>query len=116
MPSDVGIGVGHLRDHALDDLIRRRTLPVVGVDMQSDRQIAHALRNLDGHDLVGGSGLGVAEIGRPEQLHGSARKRFEQALGRVDFQRDERVRQFPEIGMSKGVVANVVTLGEKALD
>ena len=76
----------------LDDLVGGRALPVVGIDMQSDREIAHGLGDLDRHDLIGCGRLGVAEIGRPEQSHRAAGQRLEQPLGGVDLERDERVR------------------------
>src|SRR4029078_8318881 len=46
---------------ALDDLVSGWALPIVGIDMKSHRDIAHALRDPNGNDLFGSRGFGVTE-------------------------------------------------------
>ena len=78
--ADVGAGIGDLLEHPVDDDIGRRAQPVIGVDMQADRDIAHGLSDLDRHDLVARGRLGIAEERRAEQPHRSPGQRLEQPL------------------------------------
>ena len=54
--------------------------------MFADREIAEVLRQLDGYDLVVVRGLGIAEIGRPEQPERAARQGLHETLRRVELQ------------------------------
>ena len=83
--------------------------------MQTDRDIAHGLGDLDRHDLIAGGRLGVAEKRRAEQSHRAAGECLEQPLGGIDLEVTSDVRDVPEIGMGERVVADVVTFGHEAL-
>src|SRR6516162_5084916 len=111
----VGIRISDLLDDTPNDIVGGRPLPIVGIDMQAHGQIAHGLRDLDRHDLVGCRRLGVAKIGRSEKPHGAPRQPFEQALGGIDLERDHRIRHLAEIRMRKGVVPYVVSLSKNTL-
>src|SRR5262245_52869485 len=78
--------------------------------MKSDREITHALRDLNGNDLVGSGGFGVTEKRRPEQTQGPAGEGLEQALRRVDLQGDQWLGKLAEIGVGERVVSDVMTL------
>ena len=106
---------GDLGQHVVDDLVHAGPLPVFGVDVQADRDVAHPLRDPDRHQLVGGGRFGVAEVGRAEQPHRAPGKRLEQALGGVEFQRHDAGRAVAEVRVGEGVVADVVALGDFAL-
>ena len=112
--ANVGIGVGGLRDDTVHDFIGGRLLPVVGIDMQADRVIAHRLSDLDRHGFVCRGRLRIAKIWRAEQPHRAAGQSFDQTLIGIDLQCDQRIGQLAEIGMGKSVIADVVSLGEDA--
>ena len=113
--AQIGVGVVNLLLDQLHHLIDRQFLPVQRVDMRADRQIAKLLRFDDGHDLVGIAGLGVAQIRRAQHPHRTARQRFEQTLGRVQFQTHGCQRRVGQIGVSEGVIAHFMPLGQDAL-
>jgi hypothetical protein len=46
------IGIADLVEHAQDDDTGRRPLPIIGINVQSDRDVAHGLGDLDGNNLV----------------------------------------------------------------
>ena len=94
----VGVRISDLLDDTLNDVIGGRPLPIVGIDMQANGEIAHGLRDLDRNDLVCGSRLGVPKIGCSEEPHGSPGQPLEQALRGIDLKRDQRIGQLAEAG------------------
>src|SRR6185503_2218176 len=78
--------------------------------MKSHREIAHALRDPNGNDLIGSGGFGVTEKRRPEQTQGPASEGLEQTLRCVDLQGDQWLGKLAEIGVGEGVVSDVMAL------
>ena len=107
-----GIALQHAVDDVVDDRLDAGPLPVLGIDVQPDRDVAAVLRLERGADFVGGGRLGVAEIGRAEQLERAAGERLEQPLRRVELDVGFGVRRARQIGVRVGVAADLVPLGD----
>ena len=111
-----GIGFGRLRDHALDDLVRRR-LAANRPDRPSGRRSnspSFSATSIGAISCARGR-FGVAEIRRPEQPCGAARQRLDQTLRRVQLHARHAIRRLAQIGVGEGVVAEIVPLGQHAL-
>ena len=94
-PSDrrrAAYSIGDLIEHSLGNEIGRWALPVVWVDVQPDADIAHGLRDLYRHDLVTRGWFGISKKGSAEQSHRATGESLEQALCRVDLERNQRSR------------------------
>ena len=100
-----------LLEDAVGDLLRRLArmlVPVVGVDLVADDDVAKLLDAVDGRGLVVGVGLLVDGVGRPEVERLHAQLRREQALRQVQLQVDLALRDFADVRMREGVVADLV--------
>ena len=109
------IGIGDLLEHPLGNDIGRRGLPVIGVDVQPHRDIAHGLSDLYRYDLVARRRVRIAKERGAEQPHRPPGEGLEEALRRIDLERDERVRQLREVRMGKSVISDVIPLSQGAL-
>ena len=107
---------GHALDRRVDDLLDAGPFPVAGIDVQPDRDIAALLGEQRRLDLVGGRGLRVAEIGRAEEAQRVAGERLEQPLRRVEFEPHLPRRDGGEIGVGIGMAADLMPLGDHALE
>ena len=110
------IGVCRLGHNAFDDLLRRRLLPIVGIDLEPNGQVAQFLGFLQGRDFLGAGRLRITKIGWPEKPRGPPRQSFDQALGRVDLDACDAVRGLAEIGVCERMVAEIVPFGEHSLN
>ena len=83
--------LGDLVEDAVGDLLRslaRILVPVVGVDLVADDDVAKALDAVDGRGLVVGVGLLVDGVGRPEVERLNAEFGGEETLGKVELEVD----------------------------
>ena len=101
-----------------DDLLRRLArmlVPVVGVDLVADDGVAILLNAHDRRGLVVGVGLLVDVVGRAEVERLHAQLAGKEALGELDFEVELAVRDFADVGMRVGVVADLVAFAHHAL-
>ena len=116
-PGLVFIVVDLLED-AVDDLLRGLAgvlVPVVGVDLVADDDVAELLDAVGGRGLVVGVRLLIDGVGRPEVERLHAELGGEQALGEVELQIDAGAGDFADVGMGEGVVADLVAFAVDAL-
>jgi len=114
----LGIEERDVGEDAVDDLLRRLAgmlIPVVGIDLVADDDIAEVLNVFDGLGLVVGVGLLIDGIGRAEVDGLDANLGGEEALGEVELEVDLALRDFRDVGMRVGVVANLVAVFVDAL-
>ena len=114
----LGIEEGDLAEDAVDDLLRRLAgmlIPVVGVDLVADDDVAEALDGIDGRGLVVGVGLLIDGVGRAEVDGLNAELGGEEALGEIELEVDLALRDFGDVGMRVGVIADLVAVVVDAL-
>ena len=117
---DVTATLGRARHHAAkdvaDDLRHSRPLPVFAVDVQADRNIAAILRLQRWQDLVRRRRFGIPEEWCPEQLERPASKSLEEPLRGIELEQGLDFSSRRQIGVGVGVVADLVPLGNHALE
>ena len=97
-----------LGERGVDDHLHARRAPILAVEVHADGEIAAIARDRDGHELVVGGRLGVAEVRRAEERGAPAEDRLEEPLGRVELQlRLQRVGE-EEIRVREGVIPDLV--------
>ena len=84
--AQVGIGIVQPLVHHAQHLVDAVGLPVQGIEIGGDLDIAQRLRRLDGFQFAGIRGAGIAEIRRAEEPHRPPGQRLEQPLGGVQLQ------------------------------
>ena len=99
-------------ENCLNDSLSAELFPVVGVNVQSRGDVAEIGGDADGHELVGGRRLGVAEIRRAKECGTSIENSLEQSLVRVELEPRHERRREREIGMREGVIPELVPLGQ----
>ena len=90
-------------------------VPVVGVDLVADDDVAEALDAVDGGGLVVGVGLLVDGVGRAEVEGVDADLGAEEGLGEGELEVDLGVGDFGDVGVGEGVVADLVAFAVDAL-
>ncbi len=75
-------------------VLRRILVPVVGVDLVADDDVAEALDAIDGRGLIVGVGLLIDGVRRPEVERLDAELGGEEALGEVELEVDLAVWRF----------------------
>ncbi len=90
-------------------------VPVVGIDFAADDDVAHLLDAPGRLGLVVGVGFFVDVVGRAEVKRLDAELAFEEALGEIDFEFDLARRDFADVGMGLGVIADLVAFADDAL-
>ena len=91
------------------------SLPIVGIDLQPNREIAEPLGDLHRRDLLGCGGFRVAEIRRPEKPRRAPRQRLDQPLRRIQLDARHAVGRIAKIGVGEGVIAEIVPFRQDAL-
>ncbi len=107
-----------LAEDAVGDLLRGLAgvlVPVVGVDFVADDDVAEALDTVDGSGLVVGVGFLVDGVRRTEVEGLDAELGGEEALGKVELKVSLAFGDFADVGVSEGVVADLVTFTVDAL-
>ena len=100
---------------ALNDLIGRDwKLPIVRIDANTDHDVSETLCHERGLDFLWLVGFGVAEVWRTKQNRRAADFRFDQPLRRIQFQLSQRQRNFTEVRMREGMIADLVTFVDDA--
>ena len=102
--------------HIVDDRRDARTLPVLAVDMEPDRDIAAVLRLQHREDLVGRASARHRRRRARGTASGSARERLEQALGGVQLEQGLGLADGREFGMRIGVAPDFMALADHALE
>ena len=102
------------RHRAPHDFVHARALPVIGIDLHADDQITLLLGQFDGTDLINGFRLGVHRVGGAEQQRMPTHRAGQQMLGRGQLKLELGGRDGRNVGMGKGVVADLVALGDLA--
>ena len=100
-----------LLEDAVGDLLRRLArmlVPVVGIDLVADDDIAKVLDAVDGRCLVVGVRLLVDRVRRPEVERLHAELGREQPLRQVQFKVDVACGDFADVRMEPGMVADLV--------
>ena len=95
--------------------LARMLVPVVGVDLVADDGVAVLLDAHDRRGLVVGVGLLVDVVGRAEVERLHAELAGEEALGELDLEVELARRDFADVGMGVGVVADLVAFAHDAL-
>ena len=101
---------GRSRERATDDLRGAGQGPIIGVDAQSDGEVAERRRHLEGPHLLGRRRLRVPEIRRTEQQRRATGDRLDEALRRVELQRRHRGRRLREVRVRVRVAPDLVAL------
>ena len=103
-------------DDNIDHFVRRNLgLPIVGIDLQADREITEVLGDLHRRDFLRRGRFRVAEIGRPEKPGRAPRQRLDQPLCRIQLDARHAVGRFADIGVGEGVIAEIVPFRQHAL-
>ena len=100
-----------LLEDAVDDLLRglaRVLVPVVGVDLVADDDVAEILDAIDGSSLVVGVGLLVDRVGRAEVERLHAKLGGEEPFREIEFEVHLAVWDFRDVRMRPGVVADLM--------
>ncbi len=117
-PGLLGHGVDLLED-AVGDLLRGLAgvlVPVVGVDLVADDDVAEALDGVDGGGLVVGVGLLVDGVGGAEVERLDAELGGEETLGEGHLEVEVADRDLADVGVGEGVVADLVAFTVEALE
>ena len=107
-----------LVEHELGDLFRGLAIaliPVVGVDLVADHGEAKLLYAHDGRGLVIGLGLFVDIVGRTEIKRLHAEFAGEESFCQLHLKVESIERNFADVGMEEGVVADLVAFALHAL-
>ena len=108
-----------LAHDGLRDLLGRGTriiAPVVGINLVADSDIAHALRQFERADLVGGVRLLVDRVRRTEERGLDAELGRQQALGQVQLDAQVLRADDADVGMGEGVIADLVAFAKNPLE
>src|SRR5208282_3695034 len=109
---------GQVVEHLSGDLLRRErglVLPVLGVDLVADGDVAHALREFERAHFIFRVGLGVDGVGWTEHHGANSQAAGKQALGQVQFHLHVGVTNRADIGMSKSMVPDFMAFPVNAL-
>ena len=106
-----GRQVLHYVGHNLVRRTPRIVAPVVGVNLVADGDVTQLLRQLQRPHLVGGIGLLVDGIRRPEQHRLHAQFALEEAFGQVQLDLEIALGNVADVRMGEGVVADFVAFG-----
>src|SRR6476659_3935690 len=82
--------------------------PVVRIDAVADSDVTQILRGLQGTHLVGSVWFLIDRIGRTEQYRAHSQAAREEILGQVELEPHVASRDFADVGMREGVVADLV--------
>ncbi len=109
----LGIEERDLAEDAVDDLLRRLArmlIPIVGIDLVADDDVAEALDMFDGSGLVVSIGLLIDGVGRAEVDRLHAEFGSEETLGEIELEVDLALRDFGDIRVRVGVIADLVAV------
>ncbi len=109
------VGVRRLRENAFKDQLGARLLPIVGIDLKPDGQIAEFFCHLHRCDFLRSRRFGVAKIGRAEKPGRTPRESFDQSLCCVELDARNTFRRLAQVRMRECVISKVVTLGQNSL-
>ncbi len=90
-------------------------IPVVGVDLVADDGVAVALDAISGLGLIVGVRLLIDVVGRTEVERLDAELAGKEPLGQVEFEIKLARRDFADVRMREGVVADLVPFADDAL-
>ncbi len=89
----------HSGDGARDNRVAARRAPVERIDVEADRQIAHARRHAGSVQLVALVRVGVPQKGRAEQTQRAPGIGLDQPFGGGQFQPDRGGRALAQVGV-----------------
>ena len=102
--------------HPLDQGLDARTLPVVGIDRLSHRQISEIARHAEGSYLARLCRGSVTVVGRPEVGGGMSCHRLDQPGGCIQFQFDLFITRLRKVLVCIAVVADFMSFPGNALE
>ncbi len=94
-----------------DDGFRPGLGPILGVDVESRRDVTEIGRKADRHQLVRRRRLGVSEVRWAEEQRAAVEHRLEQPLGRIQLEPSHEGGCERQIGVGERVIAHLVALG-----
>src|ERR1700738_5473234 len=100
------IAVTPLLLNALQDNIGARPRPILRVDVLQNDEVTQVLRDLQGNQLADLGWTCVGSIGRAKQCRRTTTNRFDEQLGRLQFQPDVLRPAESKSGVIVGVISN----------
>ena len=107
---------GALVFDSLKQLLGRWLLPITGIDVFQYRHVAEGLRHADRLQVADIGRVGVRVERWAKQGGGAADEGFDEPLGGVQLELHEGFREFAQVGVGEGVVADFVALVGDALE
>ena len=93
----IALALDRALDRPGDDLGRKRTRPVLGIDLHADGEVAELGGHAQRVGAVNGLRLEIAAKRRPEQLGSHADGRLQQTLRGIELQPEVLVREIAQV-------------------